>query len=340
MSALEFERGDQVSPTRRSCIRTIAMCALLVSAGATGQRTARIPRVALVFGAVPAAEMVGPEPTHPYARTFVHAMRDLGFVDGRNIIIEPRSAEAHPDRLPGLMRELVDLGVDGIVTTGPGVKAALDATDRIAIVGLIDDPVEAGLVDSLARPGRNLTGITDPLLHGKRLQLLKEAAPEITRVAVISYRPPPGPPVRWRSKFATEARAMGLSLVWVGVDTPEDLDPGFATIIRERVDGLYVTPTHVNYGYRQRIGDFALKQRLPAVGVSDGGLLLSYESDYLDQLRRAAALVKKILDGAKPADLPFEQPTKYSLVINLKTAKALGITIPQSLLIRADEVIQ
>ena len=330
-----------MSLTRRSCIRMVAVCALLVSGRTAGQRIARIPRVALVFGGIPLGEIVGPDPTDPYARTFVHAMRDLGLVDGRNVIIERRSAETHPDRLPGLMREMVDLGVEAIVTTGGlGVRAALGATDRIAIVGLIDDPVADGLVDSLARPGRNLTGISGPLLHGKQLQLLKEAAPEIARIAVMSYRPLPGPPQHWRSQFDAEARAMGLSLMWVGVDTPEDLSLAFATIIRERADGLYVTGTHVNHVNRQRIGDFALKQRLPAAGMSDAGLLLSYEWDFLDSLRRAAALVKKTLDGAKAADLPLEQPTKYTLVINLKIAKALGLTIPQSLLLRADEIIQ
>jgi len=332
-----------VNTTRRSFIRTVAICTLLAPAGATGQRIAPASRVALVFGAVPLAEIVGPEPIHPYARTFVHALQDLGFVEGRNVIIERRSAEGRPERMAALMHEIVALRVDVIVTTGgPGVRAALRATDRIAIVGLVDDVLETAIIESLSRPGRNLTGIGDnsPSIYGKNLQLLKEAAPAISRVAVIGYRPLPGPRAQRNVETEVAARRLGLDLLWLGVDAPEDFDAAFATMIREHADALYALGTHVNYAYRDRIGDFALKQRLPSIGILDSSMLLSYESDFIENIRRAAALVKKILDGAKPADLPFEQPTNYRLVIDLKTAKAIGITIPQSLLLRADEVIQ
>jgi len=330
-----------VKTARRSFICGVATIAVLASLRVRGQQTKRLPRVALVFGSVPVAEMAGADPISPYARAFVHGLRDLGLVEGRNIIIERRSAEGQLQRLDALMTEVVALGVDVIVTAGsPGVRAAQRATDRIAIVCVVANILDLGVIDSLGRPGRNVTGIGDSAIEGKELQLLKEAAPTISRVAVIAYHPFPGPPASWRVKLDAAARAMRLDILWVGADAPEELGVAFDTIVRERADALYALGTSVNIKHQHRIAEFALTQHLPSAGFADAGMLLSYGADLDDALRRAASYVKKLLGGAKPADLPFEQPTKYSLVINLKTAKALGLSIPPALLLRADEVIQ
>jgi putative ABC transport system substrate-binding protein len=333
-----------LNTTRRSLICSVAACGALAPLHALGQRTNQLPRIALVFGGVPVADMAGADPANIRARAFVHRLRDLGLVEGRNIIIERRSAEARgPERMAALMQEVVGLGVAVIVTTGgPGSRAAQNATDRIPIVGVVDYALETGLVASLARPGRNFTGIGEnsAAIDGKRLQILKQAAPAISRVAVITYHPLPGPQPKWRIDIETAARSMGLNVLWLGVNVPEEFEATFATIVRERADALYVFSTHVNYAHQPRIADFALKHRLPSMGFPEAGMLLSYEADFNEMMRRAADYVKRILEGAKPADLPFEQPTKYALVINLKTAKAIGLTIPQSLLARADELIQ
>jgi putative ABC transport system substrate-binding protein len=241
------------------------------------------------------------------------------------------------------MQELVGLGVDVIVTVGgPALCAAHRATDRIAIVGPVDEVLDMGLIDSLARPGHNLTGIgeSDVMIHGKRLQLLKAAAPSISRVAVISYHQGPNDRGNWRRQLDTGARALKLDVLWRGVSTLEEFEAAFATIVRERASAIYATATHVNTVNAKLIADFALKHRLPSFGFSEEGMLLSYESDEMESLRRAAVFVKKILEGAKPGQLAFEQPTKFQLVINLKTAKALGLKIPRSLVLRANEVIE
>jgi putative ABC transport system substrate-binding protein len=341
LRSLGVKSGDRVNNIRRSVLGSLAMVVVTASFRAAAQRTNRLPRVALVFSSVAVADMSGPDPMSPFARAFVHALRELGLVEGRNIVIERRSAEGRPQRLDALMQELVRLGVDVIVTTGsPAVRAAQRATDRIAIVCVVSNVVDLGVIDSLARPGRNVTGIGDMAIERKELQLLKEAAPTISRVAVIAYRPFPGPRAAWRVDLDAAAGVMRLDILWVGVDAPDDLDPAFDTIVKERADAVQALGTHVNFAYQQRIAAFALKQSLPSAGFAEAGMLLSYGADVSDGLRRAAVYVKKILDGAKPADLPFEQPTKYSLVINMKTAKALDLTIPPSLLLRADEVIQ
>jgi putative ABC transport system substrate-binding protein len=261
-------------------------------------------------------------------------------VDGRNITIERRSTEGNPERMPALMREVVALGVDVIVTTA-GADAQR-ATDRIPIVAAVDSVLDKALIASLARPGRNLTGIgeNNPAIYGKQLQLLKEAVPAIARVAVLAYRPGSGQRDQWRTEMETAARELRVTLLWIAADTPRELDAAFATIVRERADALYALGNHVNYANRQQIADFALKQRLPSFGFPEEGMLMLYEADFLEVLRRLAVYVKRILDGTKPSDLPFEQPKKYSLTINVRTAKALGLTIPKELLLRADEVIQ
>jgi putative ABC transport system substrate-binding protein len=302
----------------------------------------RLPRVALIGDFSPVAVGLGPDPADAYVRAFVHGLRDLGLVDGRDVIIERRTTEGRVDRAPALMQEAIKLGVDVIVTSGgPAVWAAHRATDHIAIVGLVDDVLDMGILDSLARPGHNVTGIgeCDPALHGKRLQMMREVAPSISHIAVICYSQGPNDRGQWRRDLHAAGRTMGLQTLWLEVNTIEQFDAAFAKIVRERVDAIYATATHVNDVNAGLIADFALKRRLPSFGFAENGMLFSYWADYKEVNRRAAVIVKKILDGAKPGELPFEQPTRFELVINLKTARAIGVSIPQSLLLRATQVI-
>jgi putative ABC transport system substrate-binding protein len=209
-----------------------------------------------------------------------------------------------------------------------------------------DNPVYERLVANLARPERNITGVgaeADPGMNGKRLQLLKEVAPKASRIALISTNSPAGIPL-WRPETQAAARALGLTLTLVGIDTVEQFEPAFAVLERDRPHGLLVADSSANYSHPRLIADFAARQKIPALYFRrefvDAGGLMSYGANFSDQMHRVAALVDKILKGAKPGDLPFELPTKLELVINSKAAKALGITLPQSLLLSADEVIQ
>ena len=329
---------------RRAFIGTAAVGALMLSSRANAQRAEKLPRVALVFNNIPVAEITA----HRVYRAFVQGLRDLGLVEGRNIVIELRSAEGRYERFPNLMQELLALPVDVIVATDKAVGAARRATDTIPIVSVAIDDLDAdGAAASLARPGRNVTGLSSDVdvgaTNGKRLQLLREVVPKASRVAFLSYRSRPSDRF-WRPATEAAARALGLKLLWVGADTPEELGAGFAAIAKDRADALFVDDTSVNYVYARRINDSAAKLRLPTIytrreGPEAGGLM-SYGSNLADLFRRAATFVDKILKGAKPSDLPIERPTKFELVINLKTANALGLTIPQSILVRADEVIQ
>ncbi len=332
---------------RRTFVGSAAACAVMVSARANAQRGGALPRVALVFNNIPLAEMAGADPAHRLARAFVHGLRDLGLVEGRNIIIERRSAEGRYDRLPGLIQDLLALQVDVVVAIGPALWAAKRATDATPIVAVGDDGlVDEGVAAGLARPGRNLTGLTTEVgiegMNGKRLQLLKEVVPKTLRVAFLGVSNRPLDRYR-RSATEAAADALGLTLTWVVADTPDEFEAAFAAIGKDRADALLVDGTTVNYVHTRRIGEFAARLRLPAVynwreGPEAGGLM-SYGSNAADLYRRSATYVDKILKGAKPGELPIKRPTKFELVINLKTARALGITIPQSLLLRADEVI-
>jgi putative ABC transport system substrate-binding protein len=316
----------------------------MLSSRANAQRAEKLPRVALVFNNIPVAEMTSFRPD----RAFVDGLRDLGLVEGRNIVIERRSAEGRYERFPILMQELLALQVGVIVASGPGVGAARRATDTIPIVSVATDDLDAdGGAASLARPGRNVTGLTSEVdlgvANGKRLQLLTEAAPKASRVAFLGRHSRPGDRF-WRPATEAAAHALGLTLFWVGVDTPEELEAAFAAIAKDRANALFVDDTPVNYVHARSISEFAAKLRLPAIyhrreGPEAGGLM-SYGSNFSDLFRRAATFVDKILKGAKPGDLSIERPTKFELVINLKAARALGLTIPQPLLLRADEVIQ
>ena len=278
---------------------------------------------------------------------FEAGLRERGYTPGREVVIEYRSADGHSDQLPILAAEVVRLGVDVIVTgVNPNTIAAKRATGTIPIVMAASFfPVEDGLVASLARPGGNVTGFTQEAGEevAKRLQLLREVVPNLTRVATLSgvgmsYNP------YFVKTLQDAARGLGLSILQFEIGNVENVTQAFVDMERARVDGLIVFGGPVTLAHRSTIIDLAAKKQLPAIWsvqerVVDGGLM-SYGADVADLYRRAAGYVDRILKGAKPSDLPVEQPTKFVLAINLKTAKQLGLTIPQSLLQRADEVIQ
>jgi putative tryptophan/tyrosine transport system substrate-binding protein len=279
------------------------------------------------------------------------ALRKLGYIEGQNIITEYRYAEGDNTRLPKLAAELVRLKVDIIVAAGgdPGIHAAKNATTTIPIVMVNspNDPVEAGLIESLARPGGNVTGLTLLVreLSGKRLELLKEAVSTVARVAVLYDPTIPLVVTQMKKDLPVVASSLGLTVRSWEVRTAYDFETAFAALNKDRPDGLYVP--HVGplmVANRKRITGFSMKSRIPSVypvqDFVDAGGLMSYGADLLDSYRRAAIYVDKILKGTKPADLPVEQPTKFELVINLRTAKQIGLTIPPNVLARADRVIR
>jgi putative ABC transport system substrate-binding protein len=279
------------------------------------------------------------------------ALRELGYIEGQNIVIEYRYTEGKRDRYPELLAELLRLKVDIIVAAGgsPGTRAAKNATKTIPIVmvGSGADPVEEGLVESLARPSGNVTGVTNLSreLGGKRLELFKEAVPKLSRVAVLYDPAIPGTTREVKEVLPVAARALGLTIKSSEVRDADGIERVFAALSKERPDGLYVSAGGpLIRANRKRLAGFALKSRLPSVYGTrefvDAGGLMSYGADLADNYRRVAYFVDKILKGAKPADLPVEQPTKFELAINLKTAKQIGVTIPQSVLYRADKVIK
>jgi len=313
---------------------------------ASAQPGTRIYRVAVILTTSPLAEMAGHDPVHPMIRGFVHGMRALGYIEGRNLILERRTAGGTPERYPGIVAELVGLKADVIVTAGQSalIASAKSTWSGVPIVTLgTDDPVKHGLARSFARPGGNLTGlvvVTGPENIQKRLDLLKEAIPTASRVAYLATKQ------FWNHHYTKAllqaAAALGVDMVHAE-HKPQDLDATFAAIERLRPDALFVSGGAESFGQRQQIVDFARRAHLPGMypytAMVEAGGLMSYGSSTADMFQRAAVYVDKILKGAKPGDLPVEQPTKFALVINLKAARALGLTIPQSLLIRADEVI-
>ncbi len=310
------------------------------SCGAEAQQPARIPRIGILVAASASFNL-------PRVEAFRQRLRELGYVEGKNIVIEYRYAEGKLDRLPDLVAELVQLKVDVIVTAGgTATLAAKKAGVTMPIVfGNVGDPVGTGIVSSLARPGGNITGLSmmAPDLDGKRLELLKEAFPKIARVAFLWV------PVDSRGNLAlTEmeaaAKALGLKLQSLEVRVLEDFDGAFARAKRDGAQALITFPSAlVNTAQRQLL-DFAAKNRLPAMypysEFVEAGGLMSYAPNIADLFRRAATFVDKILKGAKPADLAVEQPTKFEFVINLKAAKQIGLTIPPKVLAQADKVIK
>ena len=282
----------------------------------------------------------------------MEGLQERGYVPGQNLLIECRWSEARAERAPALAAELVSLQPDLIVTGGysPNIAAAKQATGTIPLLMVTAvDPVGRGFVASLAHPGGNLTGITETVgvqTLGKQFQLLKEAVPKATRVADLTYRQPTAVPPNpaWGMESEAAARAIGLTLQLYPLQAPEELEGAFTAMTQARAEALLVESTAFSQFHLQRIVNLAAKSRLPAMyshrDFVEAGGLMSYWASEPPIWRRAGAYVDKILKGTKPADLPVEQPTKFDLVINLKTAKALGLTIPRTLLIQADEVIQ
>ena len=304
------------------------------------QQVGKVPRIGILWSFSPII-------ASPFADAFRQGLGGLGYVEGQNIALEERWADGRYERLPDLAADLVRLNVDVLVTVAtPATQAAQQATKTIPIVmTLVSDPVQSGLVVNLARPGGNATGLSfmHPELSRKRLELLKEILPKIARVAVLSNPSNPNTPPLMRETEAA-ARAMRVQLQVVEVRDSTQLDGAFAAMIRDRAGALVVTPDSVFLDQRRRIVDLAAKSRLPAMypwrEPVDAGGLMAYGASGPDILRRAAVYVDKIVKGAKPGDLPVEQPAKFELVINLKTAKALGLKIPPAVLARADQVIE
>ena len=313
------------------------LAAPLVAEAQQPTRTARVGTLSLAAGPNPNMDVFP-------------GLRELGWVEGQNLVIEHRWAAGQEEKLPALATELVRLKVDIIVTsTTLATQAAKHATTTIPIVfTFVADPVGSGLVASLARPGRNITGVTtlSAGLVAKRMELLKAMAPEARRMAILWQPGGVGEETaqNMRQEIDVAAQAMKVQVRFIEARRPEDLERAFASMREARVGALLVFPSSMAFEARQRVVEHVTKSRLPTMfpwreGAEAGGLA-SYSTNFPDMFRRAAAYVDKILKGAKPADLPVEQPTKFELVINLKTAKTLGLTIPPSLLARADEIIQ
>ena len=280
-------------------------------------------------------------------QAFRQGLRELGYVEGKNIVLEYRWAEGRNERLPDLAAELVRLKVDVLITAGPtDNRAAKEATNTIPIVMAQDnDPVGNGLVASLARPGGNITGLATltPELTGKRLELLKESVPKLSRVAVLGTSSQPGNTQALR-ETELAASALGVHLQYLEVRGLEDIETAFRAASKGRAEAILMLASYVFNSHRKQIVDLARKSQLPAIYrtsefVEDGGLM-TYGVSITDLYRRAATYVDKILKGAKPADLPVEQPTKFEFIINLRAAKQIGLTIPPNVLVRADKVIR
>jgi putative ABC transport system substrate-binding protein len=277
---------------------------------------------------------------------FRQGLRDLGYVEGQNIAIESRWTEGKDDRLPALAADLVRSKVDVIVASGGAATRAVQLTTRTIpiVMSTVNDPVGSGLVASLARPGGNVTGLTimAPDLAGKQLQLLKEVVPKVSRVALLRNPDNPAGTAMLREAEAA-AQALGVRLQMLEAHNPSEIDSAFAAMTRERAGALLILPDALFLTQRSQIAELAVKRRLPSIRQSsafpEAGGLMSYGANYLDLERRAATFVDKMLKGAKPADLPVAQPTEFELVINMRTAKAIGLTIPPALLQRADQII-
>ncbi len=324
-------------------ISTLALGLIAGPLPAEAQQAGKVYRIGYLSPVDPATESTR-------AEAIRQALRELGYIEGQNIATEYRYAEGKANRYPELAAELVRLKVDIIVVAGKGrlILAAKNATKTIPIVmmGAVFDPVKAGMVKSLARPGGNVTGLTTfgVELGGKRLELFKEAVPKIARVAVLYEPALPFIVIEVKEVLPVAARALGLTIEPWEVRAADDFEKVFATLNKQRPDGLYVPNGVLMQANQKRIVGLTLKSRLPSISFNrehvEAGGLMSYGVDLPDLYRQAATYVGKILKGAKPADLPVERPRKFSLVINLKTAKQLGIMIPPEVLLQATKVIK
>ncbi len=321
-------------------ILTLALGLLAAPPATEGQQQARVPRIGFLSTFSPSDNLL-------WRQAFRQGLRDLGYTEGHDIAIEYRYAEGRPERLPDLAAELVRLRVDIIVAeTTPASLAAKQATATIPIVmTIVADPMVTGLVPSLARPGGNITGMSlqFPEFVAKRLQLLQEVVPKVSRVAVLWNSSSPITLPQFTEAEAA-ARALGVRLESLEVRAPDDFERAFQVATRRRAGALLVLNDFLIDQHLSRIAGLAAKSRLPSMygarAFAEAGGLMTYGPNFLDISCRTAIFVDKILKGAKPADLPVEQPTRFELVLNMKTAKALGLKIPQSILIRADQVIQ
>lgn len=325
---------------RRELLIALGASALAVPLGSSAQQQGRVWRIG--YMALPTST--------PNVRlaTFKETLRDLGYVEGKNVAIEYRSADGQYERFAALAEELVRLKVDVIVADDgtPSVVAARNATRSIPIVfTVINDPVASGIVKTLAHPGTNVTGLAlqSPETTAKRLQLLKEIVPAVHRVAVL-VNPGNESVSAWRQDLPAAARKLDVELMVEEARTTSEIEAAFDRAVRMVADAMIVFDDGLFYAEAARIGLLATRNRLPVIGgnsvIAEAGCLASYGANRLELVRRSALFVDKILKGASPADLPIEQASKFDLVINQRTAKALGLTIPQSLLLRADEVIQ
>jgi len=325
---------------RRAFIKSVMSGLIAAPLAVRAQQAGKVHRIGFLGNSTPALEanLVGP---------FREGLRELGYLEGRNILIEYRWAEGKYERFPALIGELIALKVDVIVTAGtPAALAVRRATATIPLVMVaVGDPVGTGLVASLALPGGNATGLTSiaPDLEGKRLEMLNAIVPKLSQVAIL-WNPDNAFHVKAEKEARAAAQVLRVHVHSVGVRTAEDLDRAFDTILRERPGAFIMLADRIFLHNRARIVDFAARNRLPAVyayrELVEAGGLMSFGPNYADMHRRAATYVDKILKGAKPSDLPVELPTKFEFVINLKSAKALGLGVPQTVLLLADEVMQ
>jgi putative ABC transport system substrate-binding protein len=322
-----------------SLLAIALLLALVMTPRLAGAQT-RAPRIGiLAMGTAPTG--ANPDPIEGFG----HALREFGYVEGQNILLERRYAEGRPDRLAALAAELVQLKVDVILAGGPApLEAARKATATVPIVAVGgSDPIRGGWATSLARPGGNVTGLTVsfPELGPKQLELLKQALPGIVRVAVMSDIQPGADSM---VELQAGARRLGLQLQVLQINGQGDIDAAFLLARQHRAEAIYAIATNVVVSHRERLAKLAMNDRLSSISefplMAQAGFLLSYGADLDDLVRRSAVYVDKILKGARPGDLAIERPAKFQLIVNLRTAKALGIKLPQSLLLRADEVIE
>jgi ABC-type uncharacterized transport system substrate-binding protein len=327
---------------KRAAILSILVVAVLLAVGvmAEAQQPARIPRIGYLSG-----NSLSASPARTEA--FRQGLRELGYVEGKNIVIEWRSAEGNYDLLPALAAELVNLKVDVILSYGPiPTRAAKKATTTIPIVMAFDsDPVGSGMISSLARPGGNITGLSTlaPEISGKQLEILKEIEPKLSRVAVFGNNDEPGNAQNLK-EVELAAKAFGIKVSYLNIQSVKDIEGGFRAAKKAHAEAVISLTNPILTAHRSEIAKLAVKHRLPATYnfssfVEDGGLMF-YGPDVVDLSRRAATYVDNILKGRKPADLPVEQPKKFEFVVNLKAAKQIGLTIPPNVLARADRVIK
>jgi putative ABC transport system substrate-binding protein len=311
---------------------------LALSVCVAAQQPSKIPRIGFI------SVSGNTDNPGPLVEAFRQGLRDLGYIDGKNILVELRYAAVEPDRVPGFVAEFVKTNVDVLVSSSAGaIRAAKQATKTIPIVMVTgQDPVETGIVDSFARPGGNITGLTRLSLElsGKRLELFKEAVPGISRVGVLAAQGFTG-----LKEYESAAGVLKIAVQYLEVRGPNaDLEGVFREAVRGKMNAVIIMGSRFINRYKKQLVELPMKHRLPSMyavsGYVEAGGLMSYSTNDIETFRRAATYVNKILKGAKPADLPIEQPTKFDFVINLKTAKALNLTIPQSVLFRSDKVIK